>query len=342
MNTDDPRISVSVITGFLGSGKTTLLNSLLKHPQMEKTAVIVNEFGDIGIDHELIETSDENTILLSSGCVCCTVRGDLVETLGDLSVRRLKQEIPAFTRVVIETTGLADPMPILHALMSVPVVNRYRLDSVVTTVDAVNGAGTLQGHEEAVKQAAIADHLVITKTDLTPQAAADRLVGLLRELNTEAPTTRVINGEVAPDQIFGSLPPAAKSGAGDAHASPEPFGHDEDAGSLTNLHHQHGTISSFCLTFDEPLDWRTVALWLDSLVAIHGKQLLRIKGIIDVEGIAEPIVIHAVQHLFHPPARLKSWPGPKRQSRIVFITQDVPRVSIESALRRAQEVSRAP
>lgn len=174
MNTDDPRISVSVITGFLGSGKTTLLNSLLKHPQMEKTAVIVNEFGDIGIDHELIETSDENTILLSSGCVCCTVRGDLVETLGDLSVRRLKQEVPPFTRVVIETTGLADPMPILHALMSVPVVNRYRLDSVVTTVDAVNGAGTLQAHEEAVKQAAIADHLVITKTDLTERAAADR------------------------------------------------------------------------------------------------------------------------------------------------------------------------
>ncbi len=360
------RIPVSVITGFLGSGKTTLLNHLVHHPDMGETAVIVNEFGEIGLDHELIEKSDENTILLGSGCLCCTVRGDLVDTLGDLSVRRLKGEVPPFNRVVIETTGLADPAPILHTLMSVPVVGRYKLDSVITTVDAVNGETTLSSHAEAIKQAAIADRLLITKTDLSQPGQAERLESRLQGLNPAAPALRVVNGQVEPSVLFGTLQfdPETKSeevrdwlkaefydspGVHDEH-------HENDLGHLAHpadahghashdhTEHQHNVnrhddkIAAFCLRFDQPMDWQTVALWLDSLVANHGEKLLRVKGLVDVSGIEEPVVLHAVQHLFHPPMRIKAWPESKRQSRIVFITSELTREDVEEALEKAKNI----
>jgi G3E family GTPase len=351
----DERIPVSVITGFLGSGKTTLLNYLVHHPGMDETAVIVNEFGEIGIDHELIEKSDENTILLGSGCLCCTVRGDLVDTLGDLSVRRLKGEIPPFKRVVIETTGLADPAPILHTLMSVPVVSRYSLDTVITTVDAVNGDNTLVKHNEAIKQVAIADRLLITKSDLSEPGAMQRLAGNLRKLNPAAPMQSVLNGEIDPSELFGSMRFDLETKTEDVRewlraeqfdASPSHQHEDErHTGHHVRTHghdvNRHSDkIEAFCLTFDQAMDWQTVALWLDSLVANQGEKLLRVKGILDVKDIPEPLVIHAVQHLFHPPVRIKAWPDGDRQSRIVFITSDLPRADVEEALEIAKKMIR--
>ena len=309
---------------------------------MGKTAVIVNEFGEIGLDHELIEKSDENTILLGTGCLCCTVRGDLVNTLGDLSVRRLKKEVPPFEHVVIETTGLADPAPILHTLMSVPVVSRYRLDTVVTTVDAVIGSATLAAHVEAVKQAAMADHLIITKTDLSDEGQADQLIESLRQLNPAAPATPVISGDIHPDDLFGSLrfDPEAKTDDVRKWLKAEKYDaeHDRDSQDVN----RHGKkIQSFCLTFDEPFEWRTIALWLDSLAANHGEKLLRVKGMIDVEGTEEPVIIHAVQHLFHPPVKIQAWPEGRRQSRIIFITNDLPRSHVEDALAKAEKITRS-
>ena len=343
-NMFEGRIPVSVITGFLGSGKTTLLNYLVHHPGMGETAVIVNEFGEIGLDHELIEKSDENTILLGSGCLCCTVRGDLVDTLGDLSVRRLKGEVPPFKRVVIETTGLADPAPILHTLMSVPVVGRYVLDTVITTVDVVNGQATLDAHDEAVKQVAIADRILITKTDLCNSAALEALTVNIRKINPAAPLSNVVNGEIDPTVLFGSLRFDLETKPEEVRqwlmveqfdAAVEKSAHSNGHGHDVNRHKE--SISAFCMTFDEALDWQTIALWLDSLVTRYGEQLLRVKGILDVQGVDEPIVIHAVQHLFHPPVRIRAWPGESRQSRIVFITRDLSRTDIEAALEKAQK-----
>jgi len=348
--TQDKRIPVSVITGFLGSGKTTLLNYLVRHPGMGETAVIVNEFGEIGLDHELIEKSDENTILLGSGCLCCTVRGDLVDTLGDLSIRRLKGEVPPFKRVVIETTGLADPAPILHTLMSVPVVGRYHLDNVITTVDVINGGKTLLAHQEAVKQAAIADRLLITKTDLSEQGEAERLLENLRELNPAAPATAVVNGQIDPAELFGGLrfdPETRTEEVREWLRAEQYAGHDHEATARQagnghrhdqDVNRHNDNIEAFCLTFDEALDWQTIALWLDSLVANQGEKLLRVKGMVDIAGIPEPIVIHAVQHLFHPPMRIKAWPDGQRQSRIVFITNNFPQADVEDALTKAENI----
>ncbi len=341
----DGRIPVSVITGFLGSGKTTLLNYLVHHPGMGETAVIVNEFGEIGLDHELIEKSDENTILLGSGCLCCTVRGDLVDTLGDLSVRRLKGEVPRFKRVVIETTGLADPAPILHTLMSVPVVSRYALDNVVTTVDVVNGSDTLKQHDEAVKQVAIADRLLVTKTDLSTKAEANKLGVGLREINPAAPMATVVDGKIDPADLFGSLRFDLQTKTDEvrewlrAEEYKDKEDHDEAAHSH-DVNRHNDSIAAFCLTFSEPLDWQTVAMWLDSLVANHGEKLLRVKGMLDVQNIPEPLIVHAVQHLFHPPVRIKKWPDGQRESRIVFITKDLCRSDVEAAYEKAEKFMR--
>ena len=330
----ETRIPVAVITGFLGSGKTTLLNRLIRHPEIGETAVIVNEFGEIGIDHALIEHSEEDTILLSSGCLCCTVRGDLVDTLGRLSLRRLHGEVPAFRRVVIETTGLADPAPIVQTLMSQPVSTRYRLDSVVATADAVNGSATLDNHGEAVKQAAVADRIVLTKTDLAPAAAADGLRDRLRELNPAAP---LLDGreEMHPSLIFGGalFDPASKTVDVQAWLSAEAY-------QAPTHHHHHDVnrhddrVRAFCLAFDAPFAWNELAAWLDLLASYKGEQLLRVKGLVNVAGQDGPVVIHAVQHLFHPPVVLAAWPDPDRRSRIVFITRDLGREVVERTLGR--------
>lgn len=322
----DDRLPVTLLTGFLGSGKTTLLNGWLRSPELANAAVIVNEFGEVGIDHALIAASSENTIELSTGCLCCTVRGDLVDTLRELIVKREKGEIRAFDRVVIETTGLADPAPVIQALMTFPVARRFRLRQVVTTVDAANGAQTLAQHPESIKQAAVADEIVITKIDLAGDAGGE-LAARLKQLNPGArihvssPDKAIMPTDLATVDIYD---PKTKAPDVAAWLNAEAHAHD---------HHDHAhdinrhsvDIGSFVLEFAEPLHWEHVANWLDALVLGHGSDLLRVKGILDVAGRERPIVVQAVQQLFHPPFELPAWPDGTRRSRVVFITRGLTR-----------------
>ncbi len=334
-------IPVSLLTGFLGSGKTTVLNHLLHLPEMGHTAVIVNEFGEIGLDHELVVGGKEDMVLLNSGCLCCTVRGDLVNTLRDLMMVRMRGEVPPFERVMVETTGLADPAPILHTLMGDDLIARYyRLDGVITTIDAVNGLTTLDGQFESVKQAAVADRLLITKTDLADAATIGALEDRLAEINPAAPRLRVVDGAVAPDELFGAglYDPATKIPDVDRWLKEEAYtGHDE--------HHHHGdeqghdvnrhddSIRAFCVTYDEPLRLDAVEQWFDLIMLLKGPDLLRVKGIVNVAEYDSPVVIHGVQHVFHPPAVLDAWPSEDRRTRIVFITRDVDQQLLEDTLK---------
>jgi G3E family GTPase len=323
---------VSVITGFLGSGKTTLLNRLLQQPAMRGAAVIVNEFGDIGIDHLLVESAIEDAVLLRSGCICCTVRGDLVDTLDSLRERRARGAIPAFDRVMVETTGLADPAPILQTLMSdATLTPHYRLGAVVATADAVNAPGQLDRFDEAIKQIALADRLVVTKTDLVPAAAAEAVIARLRTLNDAAPIIRLPDDAVTPDRLFdaslfdprGQPPDIAR------WLGPHEHGH----GHADHAHTGHDSaIRSFCLTRDAPVPWPAFKAWLESVVSLRGADLLRLKGIVNVAGEDRPVVVHGVQHVFHPPTRLPCWPDADRRTRLVFITRNIEPAPLERAL----------
>jgi G3E family GTPase len=321
--TSSSRLPVSIITGFLGSGKTTLLNHLVQQPGMADTAVIVNEFGEIGLDHLLIEQAFEDTVLLQNGCVCCSIRGDLVDTLESLDAQVARGEIPAFARVIVETTGLADPAPVLQTLMTdARLQSRYVLDGIVATVDAVNGAGQLDDFDEPVKQAAIADHLFITKGDLAGQQAINDLATRLRALNPGASITPINHGRADPDSLFGNGPladPSRLTGHLDSH----------DHG---DHHDHHSGIDSFSIRHDVPLAWDAVRAWLESVASLRGADLLRMKGIINVAGREGPVVVHGVQHVFHPPVELPEWPDAERTTRIVFITRNIDKKGLENAL----------
>jgi G3E family GTPase len=303
-----PATPITVITGFLGSGKTTLLSRLLRDPAMGRTAVIVNEFGEIGLDHDLIETSDESFVQLSNGCLCCKVRSDLVLTLADLAARREAGTLPRFERVVIETTGLADPAPILHALQTDRAVNEaYALEGVIATIDAVTGLQTLTRYAESVRQAAIADCIVLTKTDVAdadPAALADAIAAV----NAEAPVVRVVGGAIEAAALFGVL---ART-----RARSEAPGR---AAYVAVTGHLHG-IASVAFTRDEPLHAATLPLFLAALAENCGADLLRVKGIVAIaEAASTPAVIHGVQHVYHAPSWLERWPSADRRTRIVLI-----------------------
>ena len=326
----DP-IPLTVLTGFLGAGKTSLLNRLLSDPAFAGTAVVVNEFGEIGLDHLLVKSIDDNIVLLQSGCLCCTLRGDLVTALEQL-LRDLDNGRVDFKRVVLETTGLADPAPVLQTAMSHPyLLMRYRLDGVITVVDAVNGNATLDEHLESVKQAAVADRIVLTKTDLvdTPerrQAKAD-LLGRLRALNPAAQLLDAQAGEATPEALLGCglYDPAQKTADVRRWLAEEAYaGHD---------HHHHGhdpnrhddRIRAFTLTADTPIASSTFEMFIDLLRSLHGPKLLRLKGVVQIaEFPDEPIVIHGVQHVMHPPVRLERWPDGDHRTRIVLIVRDLP------------------
>jgi G3E family GTPase len=352
-------IPVTVLTGFLGAGKTTLLNRLLRRPELARTAVLINEFGEIGLDHLLVERVEGDVVLLSSGCLCCTVRGELVESLNRLAVQRSEGALD-FDRVVIETTGLADPAPILHTLMGDPgVLRHYRLDGIVTVVDAVNGSATLDAQPESVKQVAVADRLVLSKSDLAATETVEALRARLARLNPAAPLITAEMGAVDPARLFhaGLFDPARKIPDVAAWLNAEAYehhhhDHDHHHHDHAHDHHQpHGQnphdvnrhnarIRAFCLTFDQPLHWQAVATWLEMLIVTRGESLLRVKGVLDVVGQDRPIAIHGVQHLFHPPASLPAWPeGEPRRSRLVFIVRDLDRAVIEEGLRAFQHAS---
>ena len=329
---------VTVLTGFLGAGKTTLLNHLLRQPELAGAAVLVNEFGEIGLDHLLVEKLDDTTVLLNAGCLCCTVRGDLARVLREMLPRARRGEI---SRIVIETTGLADPGPILATLMTDPVAAAaYRLDGIVTVVDAVNGAVHLDTQDEAVRQVAVADRIVVSKPDLTSSAS---LRDRLRALNPGAAIVEAAYGLVDPAFVLGAggFDPATRSpdvgGWLNAAAFEAAAGHEQQHDP--NRH--DAAISAFCLTLDDPLDWQGLAMWLGMLVASHGERLLRLKGILNLKGHDRPVAIHAVRHLMHPPLQLSAWPpGDARSSRMVFITRHLPRSVIEDGLHAFQAARR--
>lgn len=338
-------ISVSVLTGFLGAGKTTLLNRLLKDPELHDTAVIINEFGDVSIDHLLVEQASDGVIQLADGCLCCTVRGELVDTLADLIERVQTGKLNELRRIVIETTGLADPVPVLQALMGHPVLMQVlKLDGVITAVDAVNGMATLDGHIEAVKQIAVADRIVLTKSDLADKNIVNALKSRIRGLNPAAEIYDIAQDQIGYAALFdcGLYNPSGKSLdvqnwlKADLYDDHHHHAHDdhkhicEEHGADCSGHHHHHdeAIRSFSLKHDAPVSFAAIEMFLDLLRSAHGDKLLRMKGIIAVaEDPEHPLVIHGVQQILHPPVRLKAWPQELRdsqyQTRLVLITKDL-------------------
>jgi G3E family GTPase len=323
-----PRTPVSIITGFLGSGKTTLLNHVLADPGMAGAAVIINEFGEIGLDHLLIATPNENTVLLANGCICCTVRGDLVDTLRDLEARRCSGGVPPFDRLLIETTGLADPVPIIQTLIAdEKIAPRFEFDGVLTLVDAVNGSTQLDHQPEALKQAAIADRLLVTKTDIAEVRNTDMLRQRLSQLNPGALMQSVNRGDIAPAMLFGAAihsqarrDDLARWLRDDAIAQAEQHA----------AHHHDDHIRAFCFYLDEPVSKMGMSAWLTALASLRGANLLRVKGLLNIEG--KPVAVHAVQTLIHEPVALANWPDTDRRSRLVFIARDMAREEIEATL----------
>ena len=363
MSAPADRIPVTILTGFLGAGKSTLLNRILKDPAMKDAAVIINEFGDVGIDHLLVESSGDAIIELSDGCLCCTVRGELVDTLANLMDAIQTGRVKKVNRVVIETTGLADPAPVMQAIMGNPIIaENFDLDGVVTIVDAVNGLQTLDNHEEAVKQAAVADRLILSKQTMASPDVLDRLRARLHALNPRATLMDADDATTgtAATLVNGIYDPATKSAdvsrwlhdehAHEAHHNHD-HGHDHhhdhghDHGHHHGHHHHHAqddqnphdvnrhdaSIRSFSIVEDKPIDPMALDMFVDLLRSAHGEKLLRMKAIVLMSDRPDrPLVLHGVQSIFHPPSRLPAWPNPDdRRTRMVLITKDLPEAFVK-------------
>jgi G3E family GTPase len=320
MTPRDSHTPVNVLTGFLGSGKTTLLQRLLRSPRMARTAVLINEFGEIGLDHLLVQQVDESVVLLQSGCICCSIRDDLKSALRGLLSRRERGEIPAFDRIVIETTGLADPGPILYTLLSEPVIrHHFQLGNVITTVDVVNAELHLSRNPEGIKQVAAADRLVLTKSDLAAPGQTDIVCDELARLNPSARIWDAAQEPVDADFLLDVLPFAPAPGQ--ARYRVENGGARAREDGANGLHTE--AVSSMSLVLDRPMDWTAFGIWLSLLLNRHGDDVLRVKGILCVEGSDTPVWINGVQHIVHPPQHLEAWPTQDHRSRIVFITRGI-------------------
>ncbi len=349
MSVSSGRVPVTILTGFLGAGKSTLLNRILKDPAMKDAAVIINEFGDVGIDHLLVESSGDAIIELSDGCLCCTVRGELVDTLANLMDTVQTGRVKPVRRVVIETTGLADPAPVMQAIMGNPIIAQsFELDGIVTVVDAVNGVQTLDNHEEAVKQAAVADRLAISKRTMADPERLARLEARLRALN---PRAEMMDADepatgTAATLVNGLYDPETKSADvgrwlrdEDAHDAHHHHGHDHhhhhhhghghhhghDGQDPHDVNRHDGSIRSFSIVEEKPIDPMALDMFIDLLRSAHGEKLLRMKAIVAMSDRPErPLVLHGVQNIFHTPTRLPAWPDPNdRRTRMVLITKDL-------------------
>ncbi|MGI9335436.1 MAG: CobW family GTP-binding protein [Gammaproteobacteria bacterium] len=329
----EQRIPITLLTGFLGSGKTTVLNGLLRHPQLRNTAVVVNEFGEIGLDHLLVRSADENVVLLDAGCLCCTINNTLRETLGDLWLGRVRKELPAFDRVLIETTGLAEPGPILQAITNDPfVTDHYRLDGVVACVDALHALDQLDEQPEAAHQVAVADRLLLTKTDVVSERQREAVADRMASLNPAAAIVSAVHGNVAPEQVLDIGLYDGSHGSPNVERWLNAQGYDanvEDRPGAPALAHAHDKsrhgehICSHCFYIDHAVSWAGLAAWCDLMAEAHGDALLRVKGIIEITETGKPVVVHGVHEVFDPPVRLDNWPGKDRRSRLVVISRDL-------------------
>ncbi len=316
---------VVLLTGFLGSGKTTLLARLLRDPALSDTAVLINEFGEVGLDHHLLDRVDEEMVLLSSGCLCCTIRGELAGAIKSLHARRERGEVPPFRRIVIESTGLADPLPVIATVAADPVLkHHFRMGAVVTTVDAVNGRDQLARQPESLAQAAAADRLVLTKTDLATPAETAAVTTALRALNPDAPLRHAAD-TIDAATLLSERPASLEALDGFRCVAAPPVAAGASA---------HGdAVASFALVFDAAVDWTRFGLWLTMLLNRHGAAVLRVKGLLNVEGSDTPVAVHGVQGLVHVPTHLSSWPDPAdRRSRLVFITRGLAPALIERSM----------
>ena len=323
-------VPVTIVTGFLGSGKTTMLNRLLKRPALADTVVIVNEFGEVGLDHLLIEQAIENTVLLKNGCICCTVRGDVADTLELLWRQRAEGSIPPFSRIVIETTGLADPGSVAHALIAESGTGyACRLDGIVTTLDAVHGPQQMQQREEVRRQLALADVVLLTKTDLAPLDRVIEVEKAVAAWNPTAPIRHVTNGEADDGDIFGLSPAGGVSEARVAQ-----WLNPESRHAHHHFHHNQ-EIASVLLTYGHPIVWHDLQYWLDSVLSLRGGDIMRIKGLINVAGETAPIVLQAVHHVVHPSTRLPAWPKGPRLTQLVVIHQGLSAKGLQASFAAA-------
>lgn len=341
------KIPVTLVTGFLGSGKTTLISKLLLHPDMRRVAVVINEIGEIGIDHDLVTLSSENITLLANGCICCSVRTDLQETLRDLFAQRRVGEVFDFDRVIVETTGLADPAPVVQTLASDTLLAaHYRLDGLITLVDGLHGVSQIDQQTEAVKQIAIADKILVTKTDLTSADHLEILCGRIRQLNSQSPIEFIRQGEVDPKRLIdlglsssrASLKTLQFLGEALTADAVSPDGAGRYLGQRSAAH--NAAVKTLSLRFTEPFEWLSFSSALELLTTLRGPDLLRMKGIVNVDG--DPVVVQGVQHIIETPVKMDRWPSEDKDSRLVFIVRNMELEVIRNLFQAVGAIKSAP